>query len=87
MTPDLINGLIEFVGSYFTWVNVYRVHQDRGYAGIYLPAILFFWSWGLWNLYYYPSLGQWWSFWGGVSLNLANLCWLGAMVYYGRKRA
>jgi hypothetical protein len=83
MTGDVVNAAFEMVGSAFTWMNVLRVRRDRGYAGIYLPAILFFFSWGFWNLFYYPSLGQWWSFGAGLSLVCANLAWVVAMVYYG----
>lgn len=86
ISPDLANGLFEFGGSIFTWLNVRQVHRDRGYAGIYLPGIVFFTSWGVWNLYYYPHLGQWWSFTGGLSIVTANCFWIGSMVYWGRKR-
>jgi hypothetical protein len=85
VTPDLVNGLFEFVGSIFTWMNVRRVVQDGGYAGVYVPAIVFFMSWGAWNLYYYPSLGQWWSFHGGLSLVIANVAWIGTMARFGKK--
>lgn len=84
-SPDLVNGLFELVGSYFTWMNVRRVYIDKGYAGIYAPAVAFFWAWGLWNLFYYPHLGQWLSFFGGISINMANLVWLSLMIKYGRK--
>lgn len=86
MTPDLINGLFELAGSLLTWANVKRVYNDKGYAGIYLPAVIFFWSWGAWNCFYYPHLGQWWSFAGGVSLVIANLAWVTLMLRYGRKQ-
>lgn len=86
MSGDQINATFELLGSWFTWANVIRVYTDKGYAGVYVPAILFFWSWGVWNLFYYPSLGQTWSFWAGVSLNVANAAWLAAMMYYGRKQ-
>lgn len=85
MSPDFINGLFEVVGSIFTWMNVLRVIRDKGYAGIYPPAIVFFFSWGFWNLFFYPSLGQWWSFAGGISLVAANLAWVGSMWWFGRK--
>lgn len=84
MSPDLINGLFEFLGSLFTWLNFTRVIKDRGYAGISVLSLIFFTSWGLWNLYYYPALTQWWSFAGGVSIVMANIFWLVAMLYYGR---
>lgn len=85
MTPDVINGLFEFLGSLMTWQSVVRVYRDRGYAGIYPPAVVFFLSWGMWNLFYYPHLGQWWSFHGGLSLVFANIAWVALMVRYGRK--
>ena len=83
---DSINGLFELVGSVLTWMSVYRVFKDRGYAGIYAPAVMLFFAWGFWNLFYYPHLGQWWSFVGGCSLVFANLCWVVAMLVYGKKQ-
>lgn len=44
---DVINGGFEAGGSILTWVNVVRVFKDKGYAGIYLPAVILFWSWGV----------------------------------------
>ncbi len=85
MSPDLINGLFEILGSAFTWMNVRQVARDKGYAGLFLPSIVFFMSWGAWNLFYYPHLGQWWSFVGGVSLVAANVSWVALMLRYGRK--
>lgn len=54
MTPDVINAVFEGCGALLTAKNTLQVIRDRGYAGIYLPAILFFFSWGGWNLYFYP---------------------------------
>lgn len=82
---DLINGLFEFGGSIFIWLNVRRLLQDRGYAGVYVPAIAFFALWGIWNLFYYPHLQQWVSFAGGLSIVTANLVWVGLMLHFGRK--
>ena len=45
----------------------------------------FFAAWGYWNLYYYyPSLDQWWSFWGGVGVVTMNTIWLGQLIYYSQ---
>lgn len=86
MTPDLINASFEFIGAAFTAANAKRVIADKGYAGIYLPAIVFFMSWGVWNLFYYPSLGQVFSFIAGICLVCANLTWIASMLVYGKKR-
>lgn len=84
MNPDFLNGLFELAGSLLTWLNVGALYRAKGYVGITLPAVLFFTSWGAWNLFYYPHLGQTWSFHGGLSLFAANVCWLGLMLRYGR---
>lgn len=86
MTPDFINGMFEFVGAAMLWRNVAALYRDKKYAGVRLGPNIFFSSWGLWNIYYYPSLDQWWSFAGGLMLVIANLVWVGQMVYYGRER-
>ena len=84
MTPDLINGLFEICGSVMIWRNVLQLYRDKMYRGIHIEPTAFFMCWGFWNLYYYPHLDQWWSFWGGVSIVFANTVWVGQMLYYGR---
>lgn len=85
MMADFINGCFEMVGAYLTWKNYRQVVADKGHAGIYWPSVVFFTSWGVWNLFYYPSLNQAWSFLGGIALVTANCCWLWAMWRYGKK--
>jgi len=87
MTPDLINGLFETTGAALTAMNTRRVITDRGYAGVYIPTIVFFLSWGLWNLFYYPHLDQWFSFVGGILLVLSNVSWVVTMLYFGKRVA
>jgi hypothetical protein len=83
-TPDVINGIFEGGGSIFLWLNVRRLLQDRGYKGVYVPAIAFFAGWGIWNLYYYPHLGQWLSFTGGLSIVIANVTYVALLLKFGR---
>lgn len=85
MTPDFFNGVFEFLGACFICLNVRRIWLDKKVAGVAVAPTFFFTSWGLWNLYYYPSLGQWWSFGGGVSIVIINAIWLTLAVYYGRR--
>lgn len=80
--PDLINGIFEFVGSVFLWLNVRKLYVDKMVRGYDWRTTAFFMSWGYWNLYFYPSLDQWLSFIGGCSIVLANTVWLGQMYYY-----
>ena len=87
MSPDNVNGLFEFFGSIMIWRNVYAILKDKHLAGVRWGATAFFSSWGFWNLYYYPSLNQWWSFSGGVSIVIANTIWLVLSIYYSRGKA
>ena len=85
MTPDLVNGLFEFTGSIALWANVYRLHRDKQTRGVTWYATGFFASWSIWNCWFYPNYELWFSFWGGVSIVIANTVWLIQMVWYTRK--
>lgn len=74
--PDLINGAFELVGAAFTWRNAIQLRRDREIRGVYWPTSAFFSAWGAWNLIFYPALGQWASFAGGVLLVSGNIAWV-----------
>lgn len=81
-TADFINGAFEALAGIFVAVNIRRVLRDRLVRGVSIWPLLFFSSWSLWNLYYYPSLRQWWSFAGGIVVLLANLTYAGLLAYF-----
>lgn len=83
MTGDIINGLFEFIGGIVIWTNVARLVRDQGYAGVNWVTSVFFFTWGVWNLWYYPSLDQMWSFVGGLAICSANLVWVILALHYG----
>lgn len=74
--PDLINGAFELTGGVVCWLNVRRLLRDRRVQGVDWRVSAFFSAWGFWNLFYYPSLSQWASFAGGVTLVVANTTWV-----------
>jgi len=84
---DLINSLFEFVGSVMIWTNVVALYRDKQVRGVRVGPTAFFMAWGFWHLAYYPHLGQWLSFLGGISITLANTVWAGQMLYYARRRS
>jgi hypothetical protein len=84
MTPDLINGAFEAVGAGASLLNCWRMWRDRRLAGYSMFSTCFFTSWGLWNLFYYPAIDQWFSFAGGVGIVTANALWLGLAIYFTR---
>lgn len=79
---DQINGLFELVGAAFLWLNVLQIRRDREIKGVDWKAVAFFFVWGLWNLVYYPSLGQYWSLCGGAMIVVVNFIWLAHVAYY-----
>ena len=81
-TPDLINGFFEGASSLAVWFNVRAILRDRAVKGFSLTPLLFFTSWGYWNLYYYPQLNQWLSFVGGISMVLANTVYIWLVLKY-----
>lgn len=83
MNVDLINGLFEAGGALCTWHNAWQLHKDRGEVRGASPVLVTFMSvWGLWNLIYYPSLNQWFSFAAGIALVLGNLAWVAQLAWY-----
>ena len=84
--PDQINAAFEVAGALLTFMNTRQVFRDKGHAGIFVPAVALFTSWGFWNLYYYHELKQWWSVAATVVMVIANLSWLSLMLYYGKKK-
>ena len=81
---DLTNGIFEAVGSVFIWISVVSLYRAKGYAGIHIGQIVFYAAWGLWNVFYYPALGQWWSFLSGINVLIANIIWVSLAVKYGK---
>ena len=82
---DEINATFELFGGLFVCFSIRTLYLDKVVKGISWFHAVFFLSWGYWNLLYYPSLDQWYSFWGGVVLTIANTIWFSMMVYYNRR--
>ena len=79
---DLANGILETCGGLFILLSVRKLLHDRMVRGVSWVHVTFFAVWGLWNLYYYPSLGQWISFAGGVLIVSANVVWVVLLLHY-----
>jgi hypothetical protein len=85
MTPDTVNGLFEFGGVFAIALSVHNLHSAKIVRGVSWPHVAFFTTWGFWNLFYYPSLEQWFSFSCGLALVAVNAIWLAQILYYSRK--
>ena len=83
---DFTNGCFELAGAMFLAFNVFRLFKDKRVAGVSIATVAFFSAWGVWNLFYYPSLGQWASFFAGIAVVIANVTWVCLALYYSRGR-
>ena len=82
---DLINASLELTGGLLQVANVRRLLRDKMVRGVSWPFTAFFAGWGVWNCYYYPALGQWFSFAGGLVIVGANLVWVTLAIHYSRR--
>jgi uncharacterized membrane protein YfcA len=79
---DCINGSYEAIGGAFLLINCLRLYKDKEVKGITLSAAFFFSTWSWWNLYYYPHLNQWMSFYGALLIAASNTLWIAMAIYY-----
>lgn len=88
MSLDLINGAFELGGAILTALTSVRaIIRDKKIAGFSPTPLAFFTAWGVWNIVYYPSLDQWFSFWGGLSVVTVNSVYLFLIARYALKRS
>lgn len=84
--PDLVNGLFELLGGFAIWPSIVKAWRNKSIASTHWATVIFFFLWGVWNLFYYPHLGQWLSFAGGIWITFTNICWIGVCWKYGRNQ-
>ncbi len=84
MTPDMITGSFGAFGAFFVLLSIRQAYIDKEVKGVSWVHFIFFLAWGYWNLYFYPHLGQWLSFYGGVGIVSANTVLVVQILYYKR---
>ncbi len=73
---DFANAAFEAWGAVAVLGNCAALYKDKKVRGVKFSSMAFFTSWGFWNLYYYPHLGQWASFAAGIAIVLGNCVWV-----------
>ena len=81
-TLDAINGSYELLGAIFQCLNVRKIYKDKMIKGVHWGSVLFFTTWGWFNMIYYPSLHQVYSTIGAIALTLVNTVWISQIFYY-----
>lgn len=76
ISPDLGNALFELAAAFFIMNHARAVWKSKQAHGISIISTVFFALWGSWNLYFYPSVGQYLSFYAGILVMFANLFWV-----------
>jgi len=79
---DIINGMFELLATPFILFSLVKLYREKVVRGVSFVHVAFFAGWGIWNLYYYPSLGQWASFVGGIGVAVTNVTYALMLVYY-----
>lgn len=85
-TPDLINAVFEVGGGLLCWGNVRRLLKDRQVKGVSWGVSAFFSVWSAWNCLFYPLLGQWFSFLGGIALFISNTTWVVLAIHFRKNK-
>lgn len=86
MSSDLINASFEILGGLMMWRNVLTLFRDKGYRGVSWWSMVFFTLWGVWNIWYYPSLNQTLSAIGAGVMTMANISWVFLATRYGHRK-
>lgn len=84
MEPDHLNAFFEFCGAIFIGMSIWKIWYDKEVKGISWLQVAFFNFWGVWNLFYYPHLDQWWSFTAGILLTSSNTIYLSLLIWFSR---
>lgn len=82
---DLVNGLFECSGALFILNHCRVVLKDKAVNGVSILSTFWFFLWGVWNMYYYPTLNQPLSFWGGTIMVICNFVYICLLFYYSRR--
>lgn len=79
---DIVNATFELGAGIILWFHVKTILKEKKVLGVSIVPFAFFTLWGLWNLYYYPTLGQPWSFWGGIFVVSVNALYTYLLFHY-----
>lgn len=80
--PDIVNGGFEAAAGIAVLNHCFALWRDKEVRGLSVASVAFFAAWGVWNLFYYPHLDQFYSFAGGVFITLANAIYVAMLVHF-----
>ena len=81
---DTINAFFEAAGAVFILPSILKAWRERMIRGGHWLTPAFFFSWGIWNIWFYPAAGQPLSGAVAIGCAVANGAWLALVIRYGR---
>ena len=85
VSPDLINSIFEGVAAVSVLISVRQILKDREVKGVAWLGCLFMPVWSFWNVYFYATLAQGWSFLAAVSMSIAETIYVVLLIYYSHR--
>lgn len=82
---DLINAFYEGGASLAVLNHCRILNAQKKVNGLSIASTVFFTSWGFWNMYYYNSLGQTFSWAAGFAVCFANCYYVSLLLKYKDK--
>ena len=85
MTMDQTNACFELMGAAFMIPSLIKAYKEKVIQGVSILTPIFFSCWGIFNVFYYPSIFQFYSGMAAIMLFSINLIWLYQVIVYSRK--
>lgn len=76
MIADYITASFSVIGMLVIIRSIVLLSKQRMVRGVSLWQAEFFATWSVWNLFFYHSLGLWWSWYGAVGIAVTNVTWV-----------
>jgi hypothetical protein len=82
---DHLNAGFEMIGAAFRVYDCVKLYRAKHFVGGSILTVVFFFTWGLFNTFFYPSLNQSWSFVAAIFLTAANGVWILMALFYEKQ--
>ena len=84
MPFDIVNAMFQLGSAAMIWLNVVKIHKDKRVHGVVWYTFVFYATLGVWNIFFYHHLQQWWSIVAGSVVIFGNIAWCVLAVKYSR---
>jgi hypothetical protein len=81
---DGVNSAFISIGGWLVFLNCWQLFKDKLLSGVSIISLVFYTVWGMFNAYYYLTLGKFEPMWAEVFISVGNLCYLYMAVKYNR---